>query len=458
MRKTGMIITMSCLMLAMSVPAAASEEKTKFEGNGVSFALPQEFKQAQGYVLPYPLGALDDDHHVYSLLFLYEGLPAEDVEKVLFSSEASDEDMERFYAAQGVLGNLLAADVDYDTVKNVYTESISSIAPADLDQAEELGSADGFTFYLVPGVNDEEFLSGIGDEYAEEFGKLQSALPEALKDAEFYEPVDEIKEMAGQKMEFETTDLDGNTVTSEELFAGNEITMVNCWGVWCINCVNEMEELAQIHKRLQEKGCGIVGLEWEKDPSEETYQTAWEKMKEWGTDYPNALLPEELVDVIEGYPTTFFVDREGNILGMPIVGAAVSQYESTLDALLDNREDAQAEQTEAEQTEAEQTEAEQTEAEQAEAEQAAPVGLTATYYIHITDEDGPVEGVAIQFCDDATCRFGETDEDGVVSFDVPGGKEYEVHVAEVPDDYEEDDTVYHTTDGTQEVNIQIHKN
>ena len=65
--------------------------------------------------------------------------------------------------------------------------------------------------------------------------------------------------------------------------------------------------------------------------------------------------------------------------------------------------------------------------------------------------------VTIQFCDENTCRIGETGEDGEASFEVPAGVEYEVHVMEVPDGYKEDETVYHTTEGSFEVEIKLEK-
>lgn len=173
--------------------------------------------------------------------------------------------------------------------------------------------------------------------------------------------------------------------------------------------------------------------EWEREPTEETYQLARDSMEEWGTNYPNALMPEEVNDHLEAFPTTFFVDQTGTVLEMPIVGAAVDQYESTLESLLEGEESTP------------------------ETESEAVLSGAAVYHVNVSDEEGPVEEVAIQFCDDTTCRFSETDENGVASFEVPGGKEYEVHVIEVPDGYQEDDTVYHTEDGSNEVNIRLKK-
>ena len=56
----------------------------------------------------------------------------------------------------------------------------------------------------------------------------------------------------------------------------------------------------------------------------------------------------------------------------------------------------------------------------------------------------PVQGVAIQLCDDTSCNMGKTDENGVVSFDMPEGTAYEVHVLKAPEGYEKNTDVYHT--------------
>ena len=90
-----------------------------------------------------------------------------------------------------------------------------------------------------------------------------------LQAAERFEPIDEYDGMVGRILSFETTDLDGGAVSSADLFRDNKITMVNIWGTWCPNCLNEMAELAQMHERFQALGCGIVGLEFEKKPLEE---------------------------------------------------------------------------------------------------------------------------------------------------------------------------------------------
>ena len=427
------ILAAGCMMLTIGMTATASQNMDHYQEVGINIPVVEEMENTQGLYLPYPVGAIDDERHVYAMLFVYAAMPKEDALRVMYTEESSEEEVEALEEAQCFYGVLLATDEDFETVQTVCEETLSGSVELDYEKAQEVGSADGYTFYYLPWTGSEAYTSSIGGEYAEELRKLEQAVPGALENAEFYAPVDAVKGMKGQKLSFTTTDLDGNTVTSEELFSQNKITMVNCWGVWCPNCVDEMEELADMHTRLQEKGCGIVGLEWEREPTEETYQLARDSMEEWGTNYPNALMPEEVNDHLEAFPTTFFVDQTGTVLEMPIVGAAVDQYESTLESLLEVEESTP------------------------ETESEAVLSGAAVYHVNVSDEEGPVEEVAIQFCDDTICRFSETDENGVASFEVPGGKEYEVHVIEVPDGYQEDDTVYHTEDGSNEVNIRLKK-
>lgn len=433
MKIARMILAAGCMMLTIGMTATASQNMDHYQEVGINIPVVEEMENTQGLYLPYPVGAIDDERHVYAMLFVYAAMPQEDALRVMYTEESSEEEVEALEEAQCFFGVLLATDEDFETVQTVCEETLSGSVELDYEKAQEVGSADGYTFFYLPWTGSEAYMSSIGGEYAEELRKLEQAVPGALENAEFYAPVDAVKGMKGQKLSFTTTDLDGNTVTSEELFSQNKITMVNCWGVWCPNCVDEMEELADMHTRLQEKGCGIVGLEWEREPTEETYQLARDSMEEWGTNYLNALMPEEVNDHLEAFPTTFFVDQTGTVLEMPIVGAAVDQYESTLESLLEGAESTP------------------------ETESEAVLSGAAVYHVNVSDEEGPVEEVAIQFCDDTTCRFSETDENGVASFEVPGGKEYEVHVIEVPDGYQEDDTVYHTEDGSNEVNIRLKK-
>ena len=175
----------------------------------------------------------------------------------------------------------------------------------------------------------------------------------------------------------------------------------------------------------------------ESDWSDGTIQAAKEMMQEYGTNYPNAILPDSINEQLTAFPTTFFVNKEGIVLGVPIIGAYVDRYESTLDSYL-NAEDAAPE-------------------EEVPTEEAVPAVNGTAYNVYVMDEEGPVEGVAIQFCDDSTCSVGKTDADGLASFEMPVGTEYEVHVLTVPEEYQEDANVYHTLAEYSDVTIHLQK-
>jgi len=321
----------------------------------------------------------------------------------------------------------------------------------EIQEITEFAAVDGFHWYYVTLPVDDviasyDALQAFGEDEAKasaarekaraEIGFCQAELLKYLQSIDHVAPVDPADAIIGQVIQFETTDLDGNPVRSEDLFRDNKITMVNLWGSWCPNCVKEMAELAQIHTRLQEKGCGIVGIEREKDPIEKVGETARAIMADNGTNYPNVLISEDCAILIEtlSFPTTYFVDREGRILTYPIEGAALEEYEKVLDKLLAG-----------------------------EAVDAAPdTGAAANgdnkYSVHVFDADGnPVEGAVIQFCDDVTCSFQPTDEGGVASFPVSEQKVYEVHLLTVPEGYKPDANVYNTLDTYSDVNIFLEK-
>ena len=141
---------------------------------------------------------------------------------------------------------------------------------------------------------------------------------------------------ADDVIEFQAKDLDGNIISSSELFKNNKITMINLWGLWCPYCVRETGELAELHKKFQAKGCGIIGVEAEPKYDEKTLNAARKFLQDEGVTYPNVLMPEgvKVFQEVMGYPTSFFVDSNGKILGEPIIGAQVNKYEPALDALL----------------------------------------------------------------------------------------------------------------------------
>ena len=129
----------------------------------------------------------------------------------------------------------------------------------------------------------------------------------------------------GSSVSFETTDLDGNIVKSEDIFKANKVTVINMWATWCGYCVEELPDLEKMNSELEKEGSGVIGV------CEDAYDSAdqaKEILKEKGVTYLNVALNEEMVDQLpcSAWPTTYFVDSEGRILTEPVVGADPEQY------------------------------------------------------------------------------------------------------------------------------------
>ena len=126
---------------------------------------------------------------------------------------------------------------------------------------------------------------------------------------------------------FEGKDLDGNTVKSNELFSGNTVTVVNFWFTTCNPCVGELAELDALNKELAEKGGSLIGVNtFTLDGDEAAISEAKDVLAKKGATYQNVYFDSDgeagkFAANIFAYPTTYVVDRNGNIVGDPIVGA-----------------------------------------------------------------------------------------------------------------------------------------
>ncbi len=138
----------------------------------------------------------------------------------------------------------------------------------------------------------------------------------------------------GYQFVFTTTDTEGNEVTSEELFGAHAYTAINFWASWCPPCVGELPELAEMAGRFNDKDCAIIGVLLDGN-EEQGLADGKDLMADAGVEYQNLLPWPEVGSLgITAVPTTVFVDREGYLVGNPVIGAAPEQYEQTIDALL----------------------------------------------------------------------------------------------------------------------------
>ncbi len=139
---------------------------------------------------------------------------------------------------------------------------------------------------------------------------------------------------------FTTTDLEGNTVT-ESIFEDKELTVINVWGTFCGPCVGEMPELGEWVRELPES-VQLVGLVVDINGENDTEhkEKAAAILEEADAEFLQLIANEDFAPVMEwiiGVPTTLFVDKEGKLVGDPIVGANVDGYKSFVETYLEGR-------------------------------------------------------------------------------------------------------------------------
>ena len=431
------------LILALSLSAIGSGAfaadagtvSMNFEEVGLAFELPEEFVKTKGILEPYPIGELASG--ITFMMFSYTAMTPDELKALEESEAITKEQEDALVNAMGNLAYVFSIDGGRNAGDILETLQIPTVTEADFT---EIGKAEDVTFYLfLDKETDKAFLSGIAPEFAEEFTTLQSKLPEVLKAGTFSVPRPIGSELVGRVLRFETKDIDGNPVKSEDIFAKNEITMVNVWATWCGPCRSELEELGEIDRRLAAKNCAVVGICIDAD---EAKDEAKEMMKQYRMDYLNILPFDDLDEAlaIQGYPTTVFVGRDGTILALPVVGVPneLSFYEETIDSLL---------------------------AGEAPAGNDSPDDTTTTvassngkYNVHVRNSEGEaVEGVTIQFCSDETCTLGKTDADGLASFDAAEGQIYTIHVLKVPEGVEKTGEEFKTLDVYSDIYIVLQK-
>ena len=141
---------------------------------------------------------------------------------------------------------------------------------------------------------------------------------------------------------FEGKDLDGNEVKSDELFSANAVAVVNFWFTTCSPCVGELGELDALNKELADKGGALIGVNaFTLDGDETAISDAKDVLAKKGATYQNVYFDSSspagaFTANIFAFPTTYVVDRNGNIVGEPIVGAITEKNQAeTLQSLID---------------------------------------------------------------------------------------------------------------------------
>ena len=332
-------VLLAVLMLAALGSTAFAEAKVEltelpFKDCGITMYVPEDVFNTEGFIMPSPMGEIEYGSKVYGVDCSYLSMTEEEYETAVENIDSlSDEEILFIQDSVKTLFTVFAVGggKDFSEIAKVFAKYDVEL---DKDCATEIGKAEDVTFYRYE-EEETPFPEGTDPAYIEEFEALKVIFDQSITDAEYYVPEDEYAGLVGKVLSFETTDIDGKPVKSEDLFGASDITMLNVWASWCGPCIGELPELEEINGRIKADHCAVVGLLHDGDDPD-AVETAKEIMKEAGVTYTVILVPENFDDLVEitAFPTTFFVDSTGKIVGSPVVGAQVDVYEQALKTFL----------------------------------------------------------------------------------------------------------------------------
>ena len=223
------ILLVMSVLDSMAVCAKESGASDLFERNGFGNSVknPDKWEGLKGtlFLLPASQSSICDDPEVFASEVIY--FPATEQE---MKDEGTVMALSEKMAVPGLIFTIKG---DIQAILEVIP-TVGLVDPADEetldDSLVQIGEADGYEFFLF-NMLDEEYADSLDEEYAQEYRNLPSLIEKEMKQAAFCAPVDPMKALVGQTISFTSTDLDGNTLTSEELFKDNEITMYSICGV-----------------------------------------------------------------------------------------------------------------------------------------------------------------------------------------------------------------------------------
>ena len=177
----------------------------------------------------------------------------------------------------------------------------------------------------------EDELKTLTDDI-ETIRKIEEQIAELENDTTTSEDTDaeNNSEDASPFQDFSGQDYDGNTV-DESLFSNNAVTVVNFWFTGCKPCVAELSKLNELNDAIKSMGGEVVGINTETfDANKDAIKEAASILESQGAKYRNLSIDSDsaagkYASNIMAFPTTILVDRNGNIVGEPMLGGIDNQ-------------------------------------------------------------------------------------------------------------------------------------
>ncbi len=149
----------------------------------------------------------------------------------------------------------------------------------------------------------------------------------------------------GQSLEFNAKTIDNKNVT-QAVFQDADLTMVNIWGTFCPPCINEMPDLGKLNSSYKKGQFQVVGIVIDAVNRKgiavpKTVEAAKKIVQTTKADYlhivPDEKLLSGVLSAVTVVPTTFFVNKKGEITGYAYTGSrSFEDWKKIVDELLAN--------------------------------------------------------------------------------------------------------------------------
>ena len=288
-----------------------------------------------GFVEPASWASIANTSGLYEANYSPDGYMMEYIPADIWASYEALDDTSSEEEAYAIINQIYATMTPLFSIYRVNQNDSETVEYADFfssnfDNIVELATIGDDVFYFAC-VSAAPSLEEYSDSDKADIQIIFNSLEELKNSIVLFPPTDPLEDFKVDMTSFTTTDLDGNEITAD-IFADYDVTMINIWATWCQYCI---EEMPAIEKLYEDKADNVNIITICMD-AEDEMELAISEMEQVGATFTVLVGNEELQDKIDpylsGYPTTFFVDSRGNIVGELLIGTPASDEDEICEA------------------------------------------------------------------------------------------------------------------------------
>lgn len=312
-----------------------AEDLIKVDELGIQFEFPQSWQNSEN-LNPMLLGPVDEPSDPIYGRITYDFISSEKMKEI----EEQGDSFETQEEAEGFWKDVFSTQKKIADIVILHKDRIDGMDDVgkytQFKNNEIIGEGSGLVYYFSYNEPDTRGLSKESERlYSKLYGDSKK-VKDSVKIFKPHSPEDELAEV-GSIPDFFAKDINGKDV-DESIFEGHKLTMVNIWATYCSPCIEEMPELQELYEDMKANGVNVVGIIGD-TPDAENEEMARKIIDVKGVKFTNIIpdsgLKDGLISTIVGYPTSVFIDGEGNLIGKPVVGSrSKEEYENIINGIL----------------------------------------------------------------------------------------------------------------------------